>query len=197
MSPIDRVQRRSEMFSVLGVSRFSSKKDIRQAYRKLAFEKHPDRNPEAAPEFMAINEAYRYICDNAEELGIDDGSGPVRPRSARRPQTKPTETNFDDATIAECEALLTSENPDAVHHVATSVYRLGRSLTYFVKTKLAPGLNAVVVPTGMLHDNRHVLPTILVFDKKETSIGLFEMTEEMCAQYFPGARSVQIRFGRV
>ena len=45
---------------VLGVSKDASSKEIRQAYRKLAFRYHPDRNrsSEAEEKFREVNEAY-------------------------------------------------------------------------------------------------------------------------------------------
>ena len=201
MTPIERISQRAQAFTVLGVSASATKDDIRKAYRKLAFEKHPDRNPDTTEEFARIAEAYRFVSDNADALGIKEAATPApppaaseSPRRVSRPQVPASETRFDDATLAECEALMEDEGGPGALHIATAVYRVGRSLTYFVPTALANGRNEVAVPTGMLTDTRHVLPRIIAFDRCETAGGLFEMPREYCDAYFPGARSIQIRF---
>ncbi len=55
-----------DYYSILGVPRDASDKDVKQAYRKLARKYHPDVNPgdKAAEEkFKQINEAYEVISD--------------------------------------------------------------------------------------------------------------------------------------
>jgi curved DNA-binding protein len=55
-----------DYYKTLGVKRDASQKDIKQAYRKLARQYHPDVNPgdEAASEkFKQINEAYEVLSD--------------------------------------------------------------------------------------------------------------------------------------
>ncbi|MEM7118667.1 MAG: J domain-containing protein, partial [Chloroflexota bacterium] len=53
-----------DYYKILGVNKSSDEKEIKRAYRKLAREYHPDKNPnnEAAEEkFKEINEAYEVI----------------------------------------------------------------------------------------------------------------------------------------
>jgi hypothetical protein len=51
-----------DYYSILGVTENASDEDIKKAFRKLAFEYHPDKNPgrekEAEEKFKSINEAY-------------------------------------------------------------------------------------------------------------------------------------------
>ena len=54
-----------DFYDVLGVPRTASDHDIKEAYRRLAFEYHPDRNPSAEAEerFKDISEAYSVLSD--------------------------------------------------------------------------------------------------------------------------------------
>ncbi len=63
-----------DYYRVLGVSRDASQKDIRQAYRKLARQYHPDVNPgDAASEarFKQINAAYEVLSDPEKQKRYD------------------------------------------------------------------------------------------------------------------------------
>lgn len=50
-------------YKVLGIPRNADEKHIRNAYRKLAKDWHPDKNksPEAHEKFMQINQAYEVV----------------------------------------------------------------------------------------------------------------------------------------
>ena len=57
---------RIDFYRVLGVSRDASDDAIKKAYRKLAFQHHPDRNPDSAhaePKIREINAAYEVVGD--------------------------------------------------------------------------------------------------------------------------------------
>ncbi|HZO28046.1 MAG TPA: J domain-containing protein [Chloroflexota bacterium] len=69
---------RRDYYDVLGVSRSASEKDIRQAYRKLARQYHPDLNPsdkQAEAKFKEIGQAYEVLSD-AEKRKLYDRWGP-------------------------------------------------------------------------------------------------------------------------
>lgn len=64
-----------DYYKVLGVSRNASDKDIKQAYRKLARQHHPDVNPndkQAEARFREINEAYTVISDPEKRKRYDE-----------------------------------------------------------------------------------------------------------------------------
>ena len=66
-----------DYYEILGVSRSSDPKEIKQAYRRLAMELHPDRNPddpEAEERFKEAAEAYN-ILSNPEKREIYDRFG--------------------------------------------------------------------------------------------------------------------------
>jgi molecular chaperone DnaJ len=54
-----------DYYEVLGVSKTASKDEIKDSYRKLALQYHPDRNkaPDAEEKFKEISEAYAVLSD--------------------------------------------------------------------------------------------------------------------------------------
>ena len=63
-----------DYYQVLGVSKEASREQIRDAYRKLAFQSHPDRNredPKAAEKMKEINEAYAVLSDPGKRKEYD------------------------------------------------------------------------------------------------------------------------------
>lgn len=53
-------------FQVLGISETADRSEVKRAYRDLAKEWHPDRNPDpkAPAAFILINEAYEFLIDD-------------------------------------------------------------------------------------------------------------------------------------
>jgi len=63
-----------DYYSVLGVSRNASEREIKQAYRKLARQYHPDVNAgdkSAEAKFKRINEAYEVLSDKEKRRKYD------------------------------------------------------------------------------------------------------------------------------
>src|SRR2546423_7776253 len=63
-----------DYYEVLGVSRDASEADIKKAYRKLARQYHPDRNPgdkTAEAHFKEVQEAYDILSDKAKREKYD------------------------------------------------------------------------------------------------------------------------------
>src|SRR4051812_9852888 len=63
-------------YSVLGVARSASEKDIKSAYRKLAKAHHPDQNPDdpnAHAKFAEATNAYDFLNDATKRAQFDRG----------------------------------------------------------------------------------------------------------------------------
>jgi molecular chaperone DnaJ len=62
-----------DYYEVLGTSKNASKDEIKDAYRKLALQYHPDRNksPEAEEKFKEISEAYAVLSDDEKRRQYD------------------------------------------------------------------------------------------------------------------------------
>jgi curved DNA-binding protein len=63
-----------DYYKTLGVERKASADDIRKAYRKLAVQFHPDKNPgdkKSEDKFKEINEAYQVLSDEQKRARYD------------------------------------------------------------------------------------------------------------------------------
>jgi len=62
-----------DYYEVLGVFKNASKDEIKDAYRKLAMQYHPDRNkaPDAEEKFKEISEAYAVLSDDEKRQQYD------------------------------------------------------------------------------------------------------------------------------
>lgn len=77
--------KKEDFYTVLGVGRSATPDEIKKAYRKLAMQYHPDKNPDPAAQekFKTITEAYTVLSDENKrrtydqfgEEGVNQGFG--------------------------------------------------------------------------------------------------------------------------
>jgi molecular chaperone DnaJ len=70
---------RPDYYKTLGVDKKATPEEVKKAYRKLARQYHPDRNPDdkkAEARFKEISQAYDVLGDPEKRKQYDSGSGP-------------------------------------------------------------------------------------------------------------------------
>src|SRR6478609_11476400 len=69
-----RMATKRDFYEILGVSKSASPDEIKKAYRKVAMQYHPDRNPgdkEAEEKFKEAAEAYEVLSDGDKKAKYD------------------------------------------------------------------------------------------------------------------------------
>ena len=78
---------RPDYYKTLGVGKNATDEEIKKAYRKLARQYHPDRNPgnkQAEEKFKEISQAHDVLSDPGEAQGLRPRAGPARRVRERR-----------------------------------------------------------------------------------------------------------------
>lgn len=99
MNFFEKAQARANAQATLGLGGHPSTEEIRAAYKKKAFEKHPDRGNGTNDEFARITAAYALLkddqgytaSDNLRPAPSDEGATTIRPKADR-----PDRVNIDE-----------------------------------------------------------------------------------------------------
>jgi hypothetical protein len=213
---VEKVVALAEAREVLGVGHGANSDEIRAAWKRMAFETHPDRNGGTRSAFDRAKAAYALL------LGEQPGTRPL-PETGRpgtqRPMVKVRVEKLSREAIDDCERMLREEDgfPDAAprrevvnldtgerggcatghsatDHVPTAVEREGRNLSFVVAGALSKGVNRVAIPSAEFRDRRKVEPRIVIFTSNKSGSGQVTIPLDILQDVVPGARSVKIRF---
>ncbi|MGV6805688.1 MAG: J domain-containing protein [Ruegeria sp.] len=203
MEPVDKIQARAEALEALGLDQTASGTELRNAWRKIAFQAHPDRAGGDSKRFSQAKSAYDFLRKDGM-FGKPAGSA-----FPRRPKLRKRIVELAEDTIEACRHLLkpiqthlsetqapnqTTAASECTDHIPAAVGCHGRDLTYFVATPVSEGENRIALPTSILASCRNVETEILSFQAKNAGGGEIVIPDPIRERKFPGARSVKIRF---
>ena len=202
MSPIQKARAVSEAQITLGVSVDASEREIHNAWKRLAFELHPDRGGNDGGALAKVNAAYSLLkkrgmqcvanSNTASNPGPQSRTRPIRPRSVI--QSMPIKVSkIDPETRTACIELVKNE-PAGHGHVADEIERVGRKVTFIVHSELAEGVNRVAVPIPDFGDGRKPTQTSVAFRSSKAGPGTLDLPASIKDKVFPGTTSVRFRF---
>ena len=89
-------------YEILGVSQGADRLTIKQAYRRLCFQYHPDKagqTNEAHTRFVRVQEAYTFLCNNINNgLDISEQTIFVQNRASKKDERQDKERKGDGGT---------------------------------------------------------------------------------------------------
>ena len=96
-----------DFYEILGVAKTATPEEIKKAYRKLALQYHPDRNPgpDGEEKFKEIGEAYSVLSDTSKRAEYDQlrkRFAPARAPGSRADSARPTSASARSSTSRTC-----------------------------------------------------------------------------------------------
>ena len=106
-------------YKTLGVPREARQEAIKQAYRRLAMELHPDRNPDNPPiadKFKDVNAAYALVGDVEKRARFDRGDIDTRGRRRTKPPEPPQARTSKPASKPQAASKEPAASPNEQLH---------------------------------------------------------------------------------
>lgn len=223
MEPIDRAQARAQALQSLGVSPGADAQEIRTAWKRAAFTSHPDKADGDLSAFITAKRAYEFLngSGDGDSFVIDEPAPEptAEPEEPQRPRPKATGrvVAFSDELRASCDALLAEtlgpglDHPAVVSldgllaqlpgapitdHVAKSVLKKGRELTYLIDSDLVRGINRVALPMALLENPKRPKLHVITFLFDDNGAFEMDLPKETLCDIGRGERRVVLRFAK-
>lgn len=147
-------------YELLGVSKTATETDIKQAYRKLAREYHPDVNSSADAEevFKEINSAYATLSDSLKRADYDQtlADTGVRRGGSSAPRPQPGATTYADPSGG-------ASAPEATYDTPYRRAMIRAALARVVAASLVTGLVGALLQIGLAFSAGRAISATLVF----------------------------------
>ncbi|MEK6216511.1 MAG: J domain-containing protein [Boseongicola sp.] len=208
MTPVEKAQAVAAAQETLGVAAHATEVELRSAWKKLAFEMHPDRGTGTSHELANINTAYNLLRIRSRQLYPDakPGSSTTRkqptpstivPKQVRpRPVVNAKITQLTELVTARCRKVLNDGAETQQDHVPEAIRRSGREVEYLVTSRLAQGVNRIALPICDYSGTRKSNTRTITFSASTSGSGTFTIPEQLRRDLFPGARDVRIHFAK-
>ena len=208
MTPVQKAQAVAAAQDILGVATHATEVELRKAYKKLAFEMHPDRGTGTSHELANINAAYNLLKNRSRQ--IFPSSEPANSAAARKPACNNTEPNgihprrvrsaritqLTEVIADRCRKLLDESGDTQADHVPEAIRRCGREIDYLVTSPLAKGVNRIALPVCDYRGTRQSTIRSITFTASDSGSGTFTIPDHLRRNLFPGARNVHIHFAK-
>ena len=213
MTPIEKAQAVADAQEILGVATHATEVELRNAWKKLAFEMHPDRGSGSSHELANINAAYNLLKNRSRQAFPVPGSafpGPANSAPAKKPArrnsspngvhprrvTKARITELTELVAARCRKMLDDGGETQADHLPEAIRRCGREIEYLVATQLAKGVNRIALPICDYRGTRQSTIRTITFSASDSGSGTFTIPDHLRHDLFPGARTVRIHFAK-
>ena len=190
MTPIERVRAKANAAATLNVSASATREELRKAWKKAAFQYHPDQTGGDIAAFREVETAYRMLNGDIEPDA-------VRPRTRvtpSRPASKGYTTEIPDDVLTRFEGVLRAHNMTG--KVSHRLRVAGKHLTYFVKKEMVEGETHLVLAKVGTGDKRNSYKpwVVNVAALTQTDSG-FAVPRNLLETRFPDVASVNVRVG--
>jgi hypothetical protein len=208
MTPVEKAQAVAAAQDILGVATHATEVELRSAWKKLAFEMHPDRGTGTSHELANINTAYnllrirsRQLYPNTKPANSTTRKQPApsttTPKQVRpRPVVSVKITPLTELVTARCRKVLNDGGETQADHVPEAIRRSGREIEYLVTSHLAHGVNRIALPICDYSGTRKSNTRTITFSASASGSGTFKIPEHLRRDLFPGARDVRIHFAK-
>ncbi len=208
MTPVEKAQAVAAAQEILGVATHATEVELRSAWKKLAFEMHPDRGTGTSHELANINTAYNLLRTRSRQLYPNtkpansatrkqQAPGKPAPKHLRpHPVVSAKITPLTELVTARCRKFLNDGGETEADHVPEAIRRCGREIEYLVTTRLAKGVNRIALPICDYSGTNKSSTRTITFSASASGSGTFTIPDHLRRDLFRGARDVRIHFAK-